>query len=762
MIASYQRSRQDYLKRLDPSAGYALPHDQMRESDQNAFWFLQAVLPQENDPAIRSVMQKEFDRLVELRVRLLILQGKMDDARQLLRANLLDSRRAADYAALAALRHGGTLDPEAEIRDLPDNISPPIKAALSLFLYRAKGDLVHAADFAPQLQSDDSHLALAAMIETDRFDAIARYLQSSASFSSSHPGVEVWANMMLDRRDDVRRLVAEADKQALGKAHLNLGVPGEDAPSFDALADYVFAGRMEEAIIESKKRQDSGHSAFHLLCQQLRIREALAAIPDRKSIPTDIPIHLANIGLGSEAREILLHANRPDIALDGSRAYESAVIYGVTLDNIGAHAEAAQWRKELFQVMDPGIDALAALQKQLTEAVNLGRQRAGANVRNAQELLDLDHSESLLQLTNDTLELQLARLDAVSFIYFENNPDLVDPSTYGEADDWWHMFAAEAITPAARYAKVVRLVNATLPESELWEILDKYAGTTRLLAPYMKMHRLTDWVNVLHRMHHDDIAVRLVQKQVEDDVDPRYFTILGDFALDKQDFSAAADYYRQAALTSPADPSLMYRLGLALSHSANPAEAGAGRQLIDFLPFLVLGSGWGADAVASDMRRFEGDARADAWCDDYVARYTCAGSRIDESTARAREMAIGRGEYQKAITYQKRALFFAAMGSPHDPLELMRAMALYHRLRALDSWSRKDFATVVDALNRELDNGPPDLDAFERTLPDLRAFNATAAERIHARALERLQAVVQDYPDAVQYRAQLTRLEKLR
>ena len=65
-------------------------------------------------------------------------------------------------------------------------------------------------------------------------------------------------------------------------------------------------------------------------------------------------------------------------------------------------------------------------------------------------------------------------------------------------------------------------------------------------------------------------------------------------------------------------------------------------------------------------------------------------------------------------------------------------------------------------MNRELDNGPPDLDTLEKTLPALRAANPAAAQKIYTRTYDRLQPIVEDYPEATQYKDQLTRLEELK
>jgi len=47
-----------------------------------------------------------------------------------------------------------------------------------------------------------------------------------------------------------------------------------------------------------------------------------------------------------------------------------------------------------------------------------------------------------------------------------------------------------------------------------------------------------------------------------------------------------------------------------------------------------------------------------------------------------------------------------------------------------------------------MDNGPPDPDLLEKTLPALRAADAAAAQKVLTRAIDRLQPVVQDYPEA--------------
>ncbi|HVT82739.1 MAG TPA: hypothetical protein VHM90_19025 [Phycisphaerae bacterium] len=50
----------------------------------------------------------------------------------------------------------------------------------------------------------------------------------------------------------------------------------------------------------------------------------------------------------------------------------------------------------------------------------------------------------------------------------------------------------------------------------------------------------------------------------------------------------------------------------------------------------------------------------------------------------------------------------------------------------------------------------------QKTLPTLRQSNPAAAEKIYARTHDRLQPIVEDYPEATQYKNQLTRLEILK
>jgi tetratricopeptide (TPR) repeat protein len=236
----------------------------------------------------------------------------------------------------------------------------------------------------------------------------------------------------------------------------------------------------------------------------------------------------------------------------------------------------------------------------------------------------------------------------------------------------------------------------------------------------------------------------------------------GDAAMAQGDFNAAAKLYRRAAVVDLMNPALMYRLGVGLSRM--PQTQQDGRRLMDYAPLLVLADDQAAAQLAELDRRFDVSPDPQVWLADYDRRYGGAPN-VGTALAALRNAAEARGDLADALTLQKKLLFWPGSASEHpydDAIAPAIAWAHYHRLRALAALRSSDAATLADALDRELDDGPPDVALLQNAAPFLEQAEPAAWDGLLRRAIERLHPVVQDYPAATAYHRQLQALEALR
>jgi len=674
---------------------------------------------------------------------MLIADGDLQAAQDVLRRFSSQRDTAADYATFVAIRRGDQLDPQQEINGLPANLPDQRRLQLATLFYRAQGDLARAADFASQLTDDYVAPVRSLLIQTGRFPAV-----SALAGKSGYKNDPLLVAHLLGQDDLVQQIILDADDQR--------------DPAFSALNKYLLADRAQDAIQVSKTRADSRHVAFHLLCQQLRIREALATIADGETATPDMCSHLSDLGLQSQARKLLAGAQSYAIHADSSISYSVAFSYAAELDHAGAHQEAADYRAHIFDLMDALKvttidDQIHKLQQTEAEVEALAAQMlAGtdAPVDQINMRLEMIHAK-----IGDAQQQRTGLSHILGSATFRYDPHL--PGDAWRDALWWNQTVLWARpTPAAqRYNEAIRIVTGSLSDDEVSLLLREcspaqFSGHTPAHCVALASH----WTTALHRTKRDADAENLVQQLVERDHDPIYFSLLGDLALEKGDSEAAAKYYRQAAVSNPVDATLMYRFGLALSRL--PQTAAAGKHFMATAPLLVLGDHLKIDDLADTIRRLEGENRANQWLDNYLSHYTIGADAFDARVvARAQTAALSKADYSLALKLQTQVLFNPYTTTDFSPV--MANMALYHKCRALDALSRKDFPTLESALTGTLNNGPPDIDLLEKTLPTLRTANPAAATQILTRAIDRLTPVVQDYPEATPYKSQLTRLQKL-
>jgi hypothetical protein len=300
------------------------------------------------------------------------------------------------------------------------------------------------------------------------------------------------------------------------------------------------------------------------------------------------------------------------------------------------------------------------------------------------------------------------------------------------------------------------------------DILDgrQRADVTREQIPvYLERSRdfwnLTFAFKALSNVGETAIAFELAVAWCEHHKDPKGYTLLGDWALQHRQYKAAAAFYLKAAPIYRTDPTLMYRTGLALSF--DPLTRAGGEKLMRSAEYIVLGDWWLSYSLGQTIRKFHDSKLADDYSDRHDSRFgdPIQGQWIGERIARGRKAAEARGDFAQAVVLQRQALFFPDRILLQQEPSLMANVALYQRLRALEGLQRKDFATVADALDRNLNMGPPDVELLEKALPALNKVDAAAAKRILGRAVDRLAPVVEDYPEVERYVKELARLKAI-
>jgi hypothetical protein len=702
--------------------------------------FYQIVTAQETNPQIRAELDKiTHDRAPE-RARLAIAQGQLDEAEHILRSNM--PYWGADYAALLALRRAQTLDPEKEAAEL--GLDEPATKRMTMLLYRTKGEFGQAARFTEPGIDATAFTWRIPLIEAGRYAELARLVESLPN-RTSYDLDHVTAYLL-------------AGEYARANAILNAAIEKEGAAAFGGNAIRLLTqnDRAEDAITLAQRSEDPQGYAFHLLCARLQIRDALTSIKDRKNASMQFPEQLVKLGLPSAARDLLKDMQPVDPA-EVQFSFRSYFHYAGQLDLAGQLDEAATWRRRGCESLNPAASERFTLESLLQQA------------RDALAKLGPDRttpaSDELRQKVNTaesrTHDLHM-RLDNVPFIGDSALPDF---AAQMEASFWFNdILRCEPPDTQARYDKAIRIVQGKLSDKELSSLIDDLVRET--IPDYgwdYQARKLSYAVVRFHATNLDQWAAELVRRLVAQRGDPSFWSVLGDLELMRDHPAQAVPYYQRAAVMNLTDATLMYRLGLAIQRADK--TDGRGRQLMDYAPFLVLANYDQAVALADTMRRFQGDAVPDAWFGPFTRRFSIMGeSYLGNSLVIACNAAEARGDFAAAFDLKMKMLF--SNPYPRDsryivPVMYMANVADYHRLRALDAWSRKDFPTLADALWRQMDNGPPDPALLEKTLPALRAADAPAAQKVLTRAIDRLKPVVEDYPDATRYKDQLTRLQSL-
>ncbi len=745
LVQEYEKSRARYMETRARAArdfDYLLLAGMYRLRGEQGELFFRIVLPQETDPQARAILDKEIAKRASIRARMAIAEGKLDEAERILREGKGVEGAWEDYAVLRALREGAAFDPEKELAKLGEEGSS--RSLLGTLLFRAKGDFGRAADFAVDTVDGYRTPGRRALIEAGRYRELASYVES------------VPKRQVYDLDYIMGYLAAGDAKRANDALDAAIAKDGTAGLRGNVSRILVRFDRAEEAIAQSQKERDWSRDPFHLLCAQLRIREALASIEDRKSADGQIPDRLSRMGLPGAARR-LLKDMQPNEPKAGDFPRLSYFWYADQLALAGQPKEAAEWRERGFVLAEPLANEYFAREEQL--------QKALAERREMDPKAESPASQKLERVISD-LRSQLSDYrSVVQSVSFYGDPTTRDIDSEREASAWFQDMRRDSNDLRARYEKVPRIFRGTLSDEEMDKLVDDvvraaYPGGDRGTA----LHELGMATTRFHLTGHDKWAIELVQRFVAAGGDPVCWALAGDVALENKDPKSAASYYQRAAVVDLTDGSLMYRLGLALARQIETKAAG--EKLMAYAPLLVLADYDQAKAMASAMRRFQGEAVGDKWFEEFTRRY----SRVDlqymgDNWVIARDAAEARGDFPTALDIQKKMLFspaFPKNGYYSVEVRYMSNVADYHRLRALDAWARKDFAVVVDGLWREMDNGPPDVELLEKLIPALKAADGLGAEKVLGRAMERLKAVVEDYPEAERYRRELGRVEALR
>ncbi len=755
-VSRYLEKRDTYLKSTRGEAPVAavrlLPLPQRIISDMNqprhdAIAEALAFIEQhESDPKLREALEMCHRLVADADARLLIARGKIQEAESRLHAALdLQLPMRQDYAVLVALRRGGAFNPDQELAAC--DIAGEARDQLAAYLFRAAGNYARAADYAANLPVNNAQIFSEMFIRADRFDLLTRPViapakdepsdatKALAIMLSSPPGDE----SALDARVAAALAAVPADKPVLRDRTLQM---------------LVQTGRISQAINFARQTPEGTAAALRLLLAQGRVREALSLLDPEDLSSIEAVLQLNDLGLQEASTRVLV-----GIKLRQSRVKRLTAQYqfdiGSEWERRGDLELAASWRELAYSTAGASAKGYSDAQAPLRDLM----KRQSELMSRLETEKDI---ESHVQITNDLSqvsrqfrEAQSQPLPTLEPLSIASNPVAKTSQERAELTFWYSVVRAEFGPGQGQEhtARAVALLKGQVPPAEVH----------RLLMNWKNSDALSIGARRLALMGREDLALDMVQKALERDETPAAWAYPGDWAMENNDFKRAAECYRRAATANITDPTLMYRLGLALSHL--PESKAQGEELIAYVPWMVLSNRDSAMQVAVIMRRMEGASVSDAWYDNFLTHHQRSddcdqGNHYD----RLRRNSEAQGNYAAALAYARCGLFFPAFPRSENPPHLLAAMAgyaNYQRARALDANARKDAPALVDALNRHIDSAAPDLALLQQTLPTLKSLDPTAATAILARAINRLQPTVDDYPAAKPYVDQLQTLKSL-
>lgn len=233
-------------------------------SDEMTVQTLHLLREQGADKALVNTMLDDA-RLAGTRARLAMLDGRMEEAEEILRQAAAGKGylAVADYAAFVAMRRGDGLDPkrELEVAKLPG----PAADELSLMLYRAKGDREKAAELARKLPGQWQ--SIPALLEARMYKELAADLRRGTNFT-----FEAIAHELAGEEKESRRALEPL--KDLGAAGRSVGM--------QTSASLIRAGEINDVLAMAKDSQPDQWMAADLLVRQLRVAEAVAILNQQK------------------------------------------------------------------------------------------------------------------------------------------------------------------------------------------------------------------------------------------------------------------------------------------------------------------------------------------------------------------------------------------------------------------------------------------------------------------------------------------------
>jgi hypothetical protein len=720
-------------------------------SEENQVHLLNLLRAQETEDMLAKRILED-PGLACIRARLAIVEGKLDEAEAILKTDIgkgSSNRGAADYAAYVAMRRGAAFDPQKEL-DAANIQDEQTHNELGMWLFRANGDLKKAAEFGRALPFQVAGRSIKpTMVEAGEYREMAADIQAN----------EKQERFLLIDVIALQLAGEERKAQQTLEGPLNDLNVAKAGSRENALRSLIRADQVEAAIGAARQKEDEQWMAAVLLCRQLRVGEALAAVKGQKHPPMELFDHLIDMGLASAARKVLVGIVPDEAALkDQAAAYESDL--AALLDRVGEAAAADKWRARACELLD--IDRKARVEAERPRNEALAKRRALEAVPESQRTDEWQRQFTVAQTELSRLNMQMVRAtpwQSYSVRYYPQTTTVIE---YQEAGSWMGYYAF--------------MQNTTATAQERFRIMRGVFGGNYSGDELMKFIKLDpkdssiEWelkmvTRSMQRIHREDLGRKLLEQDFAERRDPGSFSILGDWALAGNRAEEAVGWYRRAALLNLTDASLMYRLGVA--YTRIPGKTEQGEQLKEFVPWLVLGHASDGEQVVAAMERF-GDRGEVERMDGYLNRFAKTGScdEMRPHLTRQRDAAEKRGDYARALVWAEQALLVPAsnysLGRDELILLAMEDRAAYERIRALDAWKRGDFGAAADALGRELENGPPDVEVLEKVVPGLKGAAREAAGKVVERARERLRAVVEAYSEAEVYQKELKRVEALR
>ncbi len=718
---AYNRGRREIMEQAESggknvalSSYQQVLSEQIQSHGDEGQLFLRFALKTESLPVMVTMLQNVEALQAGQRARMAILSGDWGLAESDLAGSAALSRGAAmDYAALLAMRRGVAFDPVKELVPLAYSFpTPDAHHELAAALWRAKGNVFGAADEALAVNDVQSLVSREMPMRAGRYADLAAFSDTKAErrvFDS------VLAAMLAGDQERADRDLPGVLKSAQTGQWDYFGV--------DA---YLIAGHVDKAIAEA---QHNGHpdTAFYLLCRQLRIREALAAVGDPGTLNPDAVSPLIDLGFDSAAKT-LLGKVRPGWSLADGLVPVREQAMAIELARVGEKQTAADWRKKAF-------DALDRLDQKGESAAGTGAELRGRVI---------DPPPLLPPMRFDPADLGKGGQD--------------------EAGVWFNdVLTKEKLSAAGRYGLAVRTMNGSLTDAEADRLAEdiaeatEWAGGTRRdgLVP------MIDGVKEFHRMGRDAWGEKAVKLWADRNSETYGYAILGDLALEENHAAAAAEDYQRAAPLDQTDASLMYRLGIA--RSRQPPTHTKGELLMAFAPNLVLGDPYQAQNLENAIAQFSGEATADTFRHEYEGRF---GYWLDDTArkvlARDRDEALAHGNEIEALADQKQLLFYeSAANDLVNGYPMMEGLADLYRLKARAAAAAGQTRDLKAALLSLFDYAPPDVDLLEKTIPVLKADNELWAKQVMSIAEGRLAAVVADYPGVKRYGEELGRVRAL-